>query len=149
MDENAYKETYHALNRNECPFEKALIICRHACRNARRIGIGERVAVGCVDPAAQATCKELLALLHQNAAFALHVTDTVVLPHAKELKVQCGGLRGLFQAVEPDAEAGALIEDIADLVAQAIADFDSLDKLPYSEIMRAVAHFEARKKRQP
>lgn len=147
MDENAYKETYQALNRNECPFEKALIICRHACRNARRIGIGERVAVGCVEPAAQATCKELLALLHRNAAFALHVTDTDVLPHAKELKVQCGGLRGLFQAVEPDAEAGALIEDIADLVAQAIADFDSLDKLPYSEIMRAVAHFEARKRR--
>lgn len=147
MDENAYKETYRALNRNDCPFEKALIICRHGCRNARRIGIGERVAIGCIEPAAQATCKELLGLLHENAAFALHVTDVNILTHSKELKVQCGGLRGLFQAVEPDAEAGAAIEDVADLVAQAQTDFESLDQLPFSQIMRAVVHFEARKKK--
>jgi hypothetical protein len=146
MDENAYRETYNALNRNECPFEKALIICRNGCRNARRIGIGERVAIGCMEPAAQAECKELLALLHENATFALHVTEVTVLPHAKELKVQCGGLRGLFHAIEPDADENLPIEDIADLVAQAQEDFDSLANLPFSEIMRAVARFEGRRK---
>ncbi|MBS4096799.1 MAG: hypothetical protein KGZ83_08205 [Sulfuricella sp.] len=147
MDENAYQETYNALNRNECPFEPALIICRHACHNARRIGIGERVAVGCVDATAQAACKELLSLLHHNAAFALHLTEVSMLPHSKELKVQCGGLRGLFQAVEPDAATDAPIEDIADLVAQASEDFEGLENLPFSEIMRSVTHFEARKKK--
>lgn len=147
MDDAAFRETYRALNRNECAFEKALIICRHNCHNAHRIGIGERVVIGCADPAAQARCKELLALLHQNATFALHVTDMTMLPHSKELKVQCGGLRGLLQVIEPNTPESTLIDDIAELVATAQEIHESLENLPFSEIMRAVVHFEARRKR--
>ena len=80
MDENAYRDTYNALNQNDCPFEKALEICRHACQNSLHIGIGERLAIGCASTEARKTCRELLALLHDNAAFALHQTDMSVLP---------------------------------------------------------------------
>ena len=145
MDENAYKETCRALNQRDCPFEKAIVICRHGCRNSRRIGIGERQVIGCVSPSAQEVCQNLLALLRNNALFALGVTDIAVLPHAKELKVQCGGLRGLRLALE--LEAVVEIDDISDLVAQAQERFDGLDKLPFSEIVRSIAHFEARRKK--
>lgn len=145
MDENAYRETYRALNQHDCPFEKAIVICRHGCRNARRIGIGERLVIGCTAPAAQETCQNLLALLRDNAAFALGVTDITVLPHAKELKVQCGGLRGLRLALE--LEAIVEIDDISDLVCQAQERYEGLENLPFSEIVRSIAHFEARRKR--
>ena len=146
MDENAFRDTCHALNRHECPFEKAIIICRHGCRNARHIGIGERQVIGCTAPAAWESCQNLLGLLRENAVFALGVTGITVLPHAKELKVQCGGLRGLRVAL--GLEAVVEIDDISDLVAQAMGRFDGLENLPFSEIVRSVAHFEARKKRQ-
>jgi len=145
MDENAYKETYRALNQRDCVFEKAIVICRHGCRNSRRIGIGERLVIGCASPAAQEICKDLLELLRNNAVFALGVTDITVLPHAKELKVQCGGLRGLRLAL--GLEAVVEIDDISDLVNQAQERYDGLDKLPFSEIVRSIAHFEARRKR--
>lgn len=145
MDEKAYKDTYSALNQRDCPFEMAVVICRHGCRNSRHIGIGERQVIGCVSPAAQEACQNLLVLLSNNARFALGVTDIAVLPHAKELKVQCGGLRGLRLALE--LEAVVEIDDISDLVAQAQERFDGLDKLPFSEIVRSIAHFEARRKR--
>ncbi len=146
MDENAYKSTYNALNQNDCPFEKAMVICRHACQNSRRIGIGERLAIGCATTEARKTCRELLALLHDNAAFALHLTDTTVLPHAKELKVQCGGLRGLHNALVPENQEAAEITNIFTLVAEAQEHFNGLENLPFSEIVRSIVHFEGRRR---
>jgi hypothetical protein len=127
-------------------FEKAVMICGHSCRNLKRIDIGERVAMGCVSPGANAACRELQALLRGKAVFALHVTDIAVLPHAKELKVQCGGLRGLQQALEPETEAEGKIADIATLVAEAQEHFAGLENLPFGEIMRSISHFEGRKR---
>jgi len=146
MDENAYRDTYNALNQNDCPFEKALEICRHACQNSLRIGIGERLAIGCASTEARKTCRELLALLHDNAAFALHQTDMSVLPHAKELKVQCGGLRGLHKVLAPEDETGAEVTNIFALVAQAQTLFNGLGNLPFSEIVRSIVHFEGRRR---
>ena len=146
MDENAYNSTYNALNQNDCPFEKALTICRHACQNARHIGIGERLAIGCATTEARKTCRELLALLHENAAFALHQTDMSVLPHAKELKVQCGGLNGLQQVLTPENEGRAEIDNIFTLVAEAQERFNGLENLPFSEIVRSIVHFEGRRR---
>jgi len=146
MDENAYKSTYNALNPNDCPFEKALVICRHACQNSLRIGIGERLAIGCATPEARKTCRELLALLHDNAAFALHQTDMSVLPHAKELKVQCGGLRGLHHALAPENQELAEITNIFALVGEVQQRFNGLENLPFSEIVRSIVHFEGRRR---
>lgn len=143
MDENAFNNTCRALNRYDCPFEKAILICRHGCRNAQHISIGERSMIGCTVPATWESCLNLLALLRKNAAFALGVTDITLLPHAKELKVQCGGLRGLAL----DLKAVVNIDNISSLVAQALEHYDGLENLPFSEIVRSVAHFEARKKK--
>jgi len=65
------------------------------------------------------------------------------LPHAKEMKAMCGGLSGLQQEVEPADE----VADVHALVAAALAKFGSLEALPYSRIMPAVAAFEARRRR--
>lgn len=148
MDEDAFRKTLQALNRDDCPFEKAVLVCRHACRNARMIGIGERSVVGCAAPQAREKCRELLALLHSNATFALHLSDTSLLTHGKEIRVQCGGLQGLRQALAPEDEEARTIADIFALVEQAEAHFNGLENLPFSRMVRAIVHYEVRKRRK-
>lgn len=149
MDERAFKDTYRAVNPLACPFEKAVMICQCACREAQRVNIAERVTVSCLSPQAQGECSLLLGLLRRNAAFALRLTHPdAVLPHAKDLKVQCGGLRGLQGALRQEA-VGARVEDIRGLVLEAQARFGGLQELPYNEIVRGIAGFQARRSSGP
>jgi len=147
MDERAFKDAYRAVSPLACPFEKAVLICQCACRESKRVNIAERVTVNCLDDRAQGDCTLLLGLLRRNAAFALKLTHAdEPLPHAKDVKVQCGGLRGLHGALRTEQAAEAGVADIHDLVSEAKARFGSLQALPYSEIVRGVAGFQARKR---
>lgn len=150
MDERAFRDTYNAVNPLACPFEKALLICQCACREARRVNIAERLAVCCLDARAQGDCMLLLELLRRNSAFALKLTHAdEVLPHAKYVKVQCGGLLGLQAALRPEQEGTPPVADIRGLVLEAQERFGGLPELPYNEIVRGIAGFQARKRSGP
>ncbi|MDO9466327.1 MAG: hypothetical protein Q7J36_03405, partial [Thiobacillus sp.] len=62
----------------------------------------------------------------------------------KEIRAQCGGVRGLAEALDG---AGDETTDIAGTVLQGNERFGGSAGFPYSEIMRAVVHFEPRKRR--
>jgi hypothetical protein len=147
LDEQAYKQTYRAVSPLACPFEKAALNCQWPCREAQRVNIAERIAVSCKDGQAQGECIQLIGLLRRNAAFALKLTHPdEVLPHAKDVKVQCGGLLGLQEALR-DKPAGTLLqEDIRAMVQEAGERFGGLEALPYSEIVRGIAGFQTRKR---
>jgi len=147
MDERAFQDTYRATNPFACPFEKAILICQCACREAQRINIAERDAVNCLDAQAQGDCSLLVGMLRHNAAFALKLTHAdAVLPHAKYVKVQCGGLLGLQAALRPEYAGEARVEDIRGLVLEAQERFGGLQDWPYSEIVRGIAGFEFRRR---
>ena len=146
MDEHSYHNTRKELNPLPCVFEKALLCQAAACEAAQRLSLAERELVACREPLARAACGQLLTLLRQNSAFALKVKDTQrVLPHAMMMKVQCGGLVGLKDLIDPDAHA----PDVLKLVKRAQAEFGALDKLPFSRIVQGVAHWQIRKRRPP
>ena len=146
MDEDEYKETYLSLNTRVCAFEKVILSRQCDCARATRIFIAERQAVGCDSEAAQRQCAALLAALHNNANFALKLTSTRGrLPHAKEMKVQCGGLLGLQTVVQPERATQAEVPDINGLVDAACTRFGALDELPYSEIVKAIAAYQGRR----
>lgn len=150
MDEQAFKNTYLAVSPLACPFEKAILICQCACRESRRVNIAERIAVSCLESRAQDDCTQLLGLLRHNAAFALKLTHAdTVLPHAKHVKVQCGGLIGLHEVLHPETAAAPQIEDIRGLVLEAQVRFGSLEDLPYNEIVRGIAGFQVRRRSGP
>lgn len=147
LDEQAYRQTYRTVNALACPFEKAALNCQWPCRLAQRVNIAERVAVSCKEAPAQGECVQLIGLLRRNAAFALKLTHPdEVLPHAKDIKVQCGGLLGLQEALRQEEAGTSPREDVRDLVLEAQTRFGSLEDLPYSEIVRGIAGFQARKK---
>jgi hypothetical protein len=149
MDEKEFKKTYNAVNELRCVFEKAVLTRRYHCEKLQRINIAEREAAGCDDPIAQQECSQLLTLLRKNAAFALKLTHIGgALPHAKEAKVQCGGLSGLQQAAEIPAEGMQVVPNIYQTIHYARERFHSLEELPFHEIVKSITSFEGRRKRQ-
>jgi hypothetical protein len=146
MDETAYKSARGELNRLPCVFEKALLSRCVGCGLAVRHLLAERETVACADAPARAACAELSELLREKSAFALRVRETMrILPHAMVMKIQCGGLHGLRDALDP--AAGEV--DVASLVARARRDFGAVAALPFSQIVQGVAHWQGRKRHGP
>ena len=161
MDESAFRQARDAVAPRPCVFEKATLSGACACTLSARRNIAERESVACVGADAYAECAALSALLRQNAAFALKLTQTdALLPHAKAMKLQCGGLQGVQRVLDagagadlPPVGAGAglegipLVPDVRALVDAARAKFDGLENLPYSTIIQSVVAYQIRRRR--
>lgn len=148
MDEEEFKEVYHSVNALRCVFEKAVLTRRFACEKLVRINIAEREAAGCTDPAAQRQCSEVLEQLRGAAAFALKLTHVSgPLPHAREIKVQCGGLLGLQETVSA-ATTGDSVPNIFALIIAARNEYGGLNRLPLQQIVQSVTRYQGRRKRR-
>jgi hypothetical protein len=127
-----------------CAFEKALLARCAQCRQAAYLAIAEREAVRCLDRGPSERCARLRENLRRASSFALQRGDAAgPLPHAAELKLQCGGLRGLRAVVHA---SDGLPDDVDALAADAESRFASLDALPFAEIVRQVAAYQARRR---
>jgi len=147
MDEHEFQQARERLNQCPCPFEKAILSSRCGCAKCQRLNIAEREAAACVSPAAQARCAVLLDQLYQNARFALKQPRIEgPQPHAKAMKVQCGGLFGLATVLSEGADVSP-VENIDALVTQAMETFGSLENMPFSEIVKFISHYQVRAKR--
>lgn len=148
MDEKEFKKAYKDVNDAPCVFAKAILrrCCR--CSRSQKLFLAEREAVACKSPGARQRCAEVLAQLHEKAIFALHLPHAEsVLPHGKELKVQCGGMLGLQHALLPDCPDPDIVEDINGLLENALQDYGTVASLPYGEVVRGITSFQPRAKR--
>ncbi len=143
-NEDAYKLARKAYIEHSCPFERALLSRCVACARSRKLNLAEREAIACGDAAVREHCMAFYQALHDNAQFALKINPDAPWPFGKEIRAQCGGARGLAAAMDG---AGDESTDVAVTVLQALARYGSEDAFPYSEIMRAVVHYEPRKRR--
>jgi len=147
MDNEMFRRTYRDINERYCPYEKGILTNNCECSRAQRFCIAEREGVHCNSDEAQARCIELLELMRQNARFALKSTEErSALPHAKAMRVQVGGLRGLHSAVDPDGPVPDKIPDIDGIVEAAIARFGSLERIPFQRVVQQVAAYKGRKR---
>lgn len=146
MDEAAYRSARGEINRLPCVFEKALLARCAVCQLAEHHALAERVTISCTSPVARAECGRLAGLLREKSAFALRLTQPQrILPHAMMMKIQCGGLIGMQQALDADAPA----PDVQHLLRIAHERHGDLAALPFSEIVKGVAAFQLRKRRRP
>ena len=147
MEEGEYRSTYHNVNQQRCIFEKSVLSRRAACSHAHRFCLADREGVSCQDRDAQILCKQALDNLREKALFALQLTRLDgPLPHAKEMKVQLGGLVGMQQVLNLPTNDTQAIEDIYHLISKIIEQYGDIDALPYHEIARAVSGFKGRKR---
>lgn len=148
-NEDAYREARQSAIDLACPFERALLSRCVGCFKSKRILLAEREAITCTERAANDVCQAYHAALHENARFALHMDPHQPWPFGKEIRAQCGGVLGLRAALDEAANdaADADAADVARLIDAGLARFGALEAFPYSEIMRAVVHYEPRKRR--
>jgi len=142
MDEDAFRKELRATDRYACPFGKAILARCSACSLAGRRAIAERETVICTRAAAHEQCEKLYDLLYDNSQFALkRIHPDAPLTHAQNMKIQCGGLRGL-QLLQDES---GLVSDVAALVQAVQQAFDNLEELPFSTIIQSVSAYQARK----
>lgn len=146
MDEASFHQARQQFNPLPCVFEKALLCQAAVCEAGERLSLAEREMIACREPLARAACGHLLALLRKNAAFALKVKDTQrILPHAMTMKIQCGGLTGLKDLLDPEAPA----PDVLKLVRLAQAEYGALEAMPFYRIVPGISHWQIRRRRPP
>ena len=90
-------------------------------------------------------CGTLAALLHERARFALRLPSPGhPIVHAQALRLQCGGLIGLQQAL-------AITQpDVHRMVGAAHERYGSLTELPWGVIVQALQQWQPRRpRRQP
>ncbi|MCA1978322.1 MAG: hypothetical protein LDL19_03715 [Thiobacillus sp.] len=143
-NEDAYKLARKAYIEYSCPFERALLSRCVACTRSKKLNLAEREAIACGAPEVRTHCLAFYHALHDNAQFALKINPDAPWPFGKEIRAQCGGVRGLAAAL---GGAGDETTDIASTVLQGLAEKGDCAAFPYSEIMRAVVHYEPRKRR--
>lgn len=140
MDESAFRAMRGAANPQPCVFEKALLARCAGCELAIRRALAEREAIACSSPVARTNCDTLLAMLRERSAFALKRPPGAPLPHALTMKLQCGGWRGLQQAVDVEES------DVHRLVVAARERHDGLAHLPWPEIVASVLAWQGRRR---
>jgi hypothetical protein len=145
MDQDAFRSTYREMNERACMFEKSNLSGMCRCSLAERFCLAEREGVHCKSDDAQQQCADLIGLLRQHSRFTLKSSDTgEVLSHNKSMRIQVGGMRGLYLSLNNGEEPPFQIEDIHGLVEQAMEQFGSLTELPFQEIIKQIAAYKGR-----
>jgi len=134
MDETAYRQALLASITRYCPFEKSILTHCAACSRAERHNIAEREAVACNSSEAHQRCIGLRDSLRGNFNFALGRTHIdAPLPHAQEMRIQCGGLRGLQFVLDGHGE----VIDVDRLVTMALQQFGDISEFPFVRIVQS------------
>jgi hypothetical protein len=163
-DEDAFRRQREAALGHACPFERALLARCAACGLARSVLLAEREAIGCQSQAASERCRAYHDELRTASRFALRADASAPWPFSKEIRLQCGGLIGLRQALDDaggnadgegdggedsaagSAEPDAPVDDADALLQRALQRWGSLEALPYSRVIRAVIRHQPRRR---
>lgn len=148
MDHDRFRDTYREMNERACRFEKSVLAGHCRCAEAERFNLAEREGVHCKSDLGHDQCEELVIQLRQQSRFTLKLNSgDEVLPHNKAMRLQVGGMRGLYLVVTGETDLPPQIENINGLIAEAIANFGSLDQLPYQEIIKQISAYKGRGRR--
>ena len=147
VEEDEYRSTYHSVNERRCVFEKAILNHSCGCTFSIHFYLADREGIACDSAIAHRRCSHLISLLRKNARFALKITTLEgELPHAREIKVQSGGLLGLQQLLRPDPGKNSVVADVAALASLGESTYGSLEQLPYQDIVKSIVSFEGRRR---
>jgi len=135
MDEGAFREMLSGVVA-PCPFERSILRGCAACAQSEKIQIAERELVKCRNMASHSRCIELYVHLRRSFSFALGTlrVDTP-LPHVQEMRVQCGGLKGLQHTLNGSTE----VENVDELLENALRQWGEIEDIPYSDVVHAAA----------
>jgi hypothetical protein len=125
-----------------CVFARVLLARDAVCTLARRRSLAERELVECSSPVAHTNCGTLAALMHERARLTLKLPrPEQPLTHAQALRLHCGALAGLREAL------GEGQTDVHRLVTLAHERHGSLTDLPWQDLVASVVRWQPRPRR--
>lgn len=149
MDQDEFRRTYDEVNKRKCAFEKAILTNQCECRHSERFCIAEREGLRCHSDEGNHYCFEWLNWVRDQSRFIIQETDSAekrwVLAHGKAIRIQVGGLRGLYLNYHPDqTDPPNPIPDVFSLTSR--WNDDSPEALDLNIIIRQINAFQGRKR---
>ncbi len=148
MDQDAFRATYREVNERFCILEKAILTNQCECSVAEKFCIAEREGVHCKSDEGQQNCQEIIEVLREQSRFTLHQIDSGSgrLPHGKAMRIQVGGMRGLYHILNPQQDMPQPVPDIYKLVLRIKQHFSDLQQLPFNQIVQYIAAYKIKKR---
>lgn len=148
MDQDAFRTTYQQVNERFCAFEKSLLTNQCTCSESERFCIAEREGVHCHTDEGQQRCLEVLDILREQARFALRTDNSSrrTLPHGKAIRIQVGGMRGIYHVLNPDQPIPVTVIDINVILLAALERYNKFSNMPFSDIMQQIAAYDVKKR---
>ena len=147
MDEEEYKTVSNQTVPVACVFEKSILAIKCSCVYSKKKNIAERQVVMCTAVDRQQRCNSWLQLLRKKSQFSLRIPDVdelaTPLPHAKEMKVQVGGIYGLATHYGITSKDEGLL-DVSELLEKCVVEEGGFAELPFDEIVKEITHFRLR-----
>lgn len=140
VDETAYRQMREQSNPLPCVFHAALLARQAECELVQRRSLAERETMACPNAPAHLNCETLERLFLERATFPLKLHPGAPLTHATVMRLYCGGLQGLQEAL------GADKPDVHRLVVQAQAAHGSLTELPWPDIVARIVAWQPRRR---
>ena len=140
VDEAAYRDMREQRNPLPCVFHAALLARQAECELVQRRSLAERETLACPNAPAHLNCETLERLFLERATFPLHLHPGAPLTHATVMRLHCGGIKGLQQAL--DAER----PDVHRLIAQAQQVHGGLTELPWPRIVAKIVAWQSRRR---
>ena len=151
MDEKEYRLAYQSLTPVRCVFEKAINSRVCNCSQSRRFNLADREGVACQAQGAQKRCQAILRALRENSRFVLRQKSVAgQLPHYAEIKIQNGGVQGIANLFRcpADGRQHAGEQDIFGLFESAEKKYQTIERFPYSEIIKQICAYQVRRRRK-
>jgi len=133
------------MKKTLCPFSKPIIgnwcQCHHANLDERCAG-----KMTCLKAGEYLTdCYELVELFKEKSRFVLGLSPhNEELTHMQLMKIRCGGLIGMQKILQHKTSDAP---DVLEIMHKAKQTYGSLDKFPFSEIVREIKTFTHRKRK--
>lgn len=124
-----------------CPFERAILSRKCACRLAQRTNVDSRQKVMCSSEESHRDCAEMLNHMRKSVNFSLGLAHAPnALPREQATKLQCGALIGLQNALDLVVENDR-VNNIHDTLQRAKKRYGSIEEFPEQEIIRSIAAY--------
>ena len=132
----------------KCAFSNTLVSGHYGCEKAVQVTRRGGPDVVCASDEAHQRCEMLFQLMKQASLPAFGVEDDLLsMPHSVLVKIQYGGLLGLRRLLKGDEAESAKINNIHDLVSQAIGKHGGLDAIPFPALVEDVTSYQLKRRR--
>ncbi len=133
----------------KCIFSITLIKNDFACEHAQTVTRRGGPDIACGDEEASIRCKKIYDNFKAVGLPAFDAEDDLLkTPASVFTKIQFGGLLGLSKIILDDKTKIGKVDNIYQLLKQAVFLYDSLNSIPYAELVSEMTEFKIKRKKR-